>query len=154
MEILDDELTKQSLPEDDAAIRKLNIAAYDLKKHIRNARTAIVVIVIITVAAYTINLIRFGYEADVVIEAIILIVVLSWSAWYVPKSPKVALLVGGGLWFLNQFLVFLNAPETFFLGIIFKVIVAYFFVRGVIAAFKFEKLRAECRKYGQELTVD
>ncbi len=162
MDILDDDFTRESSPEDEAALRKLNIESYDVLKDIRNGRTALLVlagfaILGIAIGAYRIMKDSAGLEhtdmTAVVIEGIVMLLLYCSAAWLVKNNPKAALSAGLGLFIVYHLFYAVILPGSLFRGILLKLVIIYFLVKAVIAGFKFDKLQEQFRQYGRDLTV-
>ena len=161
MELLDDELARQTSPADESAIRKLNIESLDMKKDIRNGRTALIVLAAFSVVAIGIGLYQFnsaigGEDTDpasILIEGLVLVLIYAGAAWLVKANPKVALLVGFGIFILYQLIYAVMLPSTIYRGILLKIFIVYYMVKAIMASFKFETLREKYRQYGLDLTI-
>ncbi len=149
MEILDDDFTRQSSPEDEAAIRKLNIESYDVLKDIKNGRIALWVL-----AGAAIVGIAASHDVNaVIIEGLFMVVIYATSAWFVKQKPKIALIAGFGFFIVYNLLYAFIIPGSIFSGILWKAIIIFFLLKAITAALKFEKLKEKYSHYGKDLTI-
>ena len=164
MEILDDDFTRESSPEDEAAIRKLNIESLDVLKDIRNGRVALIVLAGFALAGMAIGIFqinsRISSDTDepdtyaIIFEGLIMLLLYVISALSVKSYPKMALLAGSGIYICYNILYFVIIPSSVFSGILLKLVMIYFLGKAVVAGFQFETFRAQYRQYhGRDLTV-
>ncbi len=151
MEILDAGIRHQS-PEDESAISLLQYDASLLRKDLGKARLALFLLIITNVAGMIIGFSKHEAQ-DVWLEGLILVGVYAGCAWYMSRNAKTALIIGASMYALQVIVYALLMPETLAKGIILKAIIVFYFVKGLIAASKLEKIRESLREYGEELSL-
>ena len=148
MEILDDD-SKHISQEDAIEIGRLQANATILTHQIRNARRALLVLILFTLLG-----IAIGYQLNAeyaLIEGAILIGAYGFAVWYADQKPVVAIGIGAVLFALWIMLSTINDPGSFLKGVILKGAVGYYLVVGIKAGQEWEKLKEKLQAYGQEI---
>ena len=150
MEILDEGFKKKLEP-DMAKIGLLKKEAEDQRKHIRNGKIALYLIMMFTVMG---GFMGYFYAKNeliyVAIEILIYLLFYSIALYIFPEKPKNALIVTL-VTYLFQVLVnaMLVEPGSIMSGFIAKIIFLYFVIKGIVAARNFEKIKMKLEEYGE-----
>lgn len=149
MEILDQGYSKK--PENDpveVASLKQELSVH--KKHILNGKTALYVLIFLTVigglVGYFISNTELIYVA---IELVIYSIFYAIALNIFDEKPKTALIITLSIFVFQIILNTLADPTLLFKGFIFKVAFFYFLVKGIDAAHKFETLKKKLEGMGE-----
>jgi hypothetical protein len=122
---------------------------------IKNARTAFFVLAGSSVFSLFLGLLtnKAVEPVYVIIEGVIMIALFIAAALAVNPWPKVAIITGFSIYLLIILLNFIVSPASLFTGMILKVVVIYYLVKGIGGAVAFEKANEEMKTYGHEMKV-
>jgi hypothetical protein len=151
MEILDDDISFKQ--RDEQAIRELHISIMDETKAIKQARGALLAMIVLSVLGIIAGLIIMDDAISVMVEGLILLGAFGWAFWQSAKKPLVPFIVALSLYWLHFLLTAFLAPEFGFKGIIVRVILTVYLVKGILACKQFMHGREELRKYGEVVEV-
>ena len=149
MEILDQEYKKK--PENDPIeVASLKQELSDYKKHILNGKTALYVLIFLTViggiVGYFISNMELIY---VVIELVVYFIFYAIALNIFDEKPKTALIITLSIYVFQVIVNTLSDPTLLFKGFIFKIAFLYFLVKGIDAANKFETLKKKLEGMGE-----
>ncbi|MBK9012667.1 MAG: hypothetical protein IPM82_00455 [Saprospiraceae bacterium] len=153
MEILDNIGEGIELPKDDRIIRKLKTDAMDAQDDLRLGRIALLGLIIFTVLSIAFQLYNGFSLFEILLQNGILLLVFGWAFYYSEKNPRLAFLVAGIVYLLVVLLAAVVVPGSLFRGIIFKLIIVFFLVKGIISSSKFEEIRSQLKAYGEDLKI-
>lgn len=147
--LLDDQFQeKESFNTDELnTILKVRNEASDLVSAIRAARTMLFILAGLSGLSIVFILMQNDPISSVVIFSAIIVSIYLFLAVIVPKNPAVALSTVLGLYILLLIMNYLSNPSIDF-GILMRILVIYFLVKGVRAAFKLPKKLQELQQLG------
>lgn len=144
-QLLDDDFILNPQNFDADTIKKINllkIEANDNIKGVKNARTALIVMAILTMIGVAAGLFMNPYEASsaaIIGEGLVLIVLYGLCAWGTHYRPRAAIVAGLLVYLIIIMLYALVDISTLYSGIFVKIGVIYFLTKGVSAAFQLDK---------------
>ena len=157
MDILDEGIVKKPelTKEEQLEARLLKIDIKQSFQKLKYGRTALFVIGVLFILGIILGLIQDKVDGIfVVIEGTIYSVLVFVAAVYLPKKPKLAMLGGTGVYFFNLLIATLLNPSSLISGIIFKGILIYFLLSGIVAAFTYQDAGEKLKKLGEEIPVE
>ncbi|GEM_PF-6521262 len=153
MEILDNLNEGNVLLKDEQMIRKLKTDAMDAQDDLRLGRIALLGLIVLTILSLAFQLYKGSGLLGILLQNGIMLLVFGWAFYYSEKNPKPAFLVAGIVYLLIVLLAALIVPGSLISGIVFKIIIVFFLVKGIISSSKFEEIRSQLRAYGEDLKI-
>ncbi|MBI1224205.1 MAG: hypothetical protein GC192_03120 [Bacteroidetes bacterium] len=154
MEVLDNLDNGNILPKDEVEIRKLRTDAMDAQDDLRLGRIALLGLIVLSLLGIAFSIYK-GHASllSIFIEGGFMVLVFTGAFFLSEKKPMVAFMVAGVLYLLQIAGVALVMPGSLFKGIVFKLLIIFFLVKGIISSSKFEEIREKLRAYGEDLKI-
>lgn len=153
MEILDNPGEVGGLPKDERMIRQLRIDAMDAQDDLRLGRIALLGLILFTVLGIAFQFYQKVNLLGILIQSGIQLLVFTWAFFNSEKKPKQSFIVAGVVYLLIVLLAALVIPGSLIRGVIFKFIIIFFLVKGIVSSSKFEEIRSKLRAYGEDLKI-
>lgn len=129
------------------------LAHIDIKQafpHIRNGRITLFILGVLFLIGIVISLVNsFHATWFILLEGSIFSILIFWSAVALPKNVKLYMSIGLGAYLVNILLYTLIDPVNLIRGILFKALIIYFLVRGLIAAFNYYDAKEKLERLGE-----
>ena len=144
-QILDEGFSGGKTELSEESISQINLTKIDINeniKHIKNGRTALIVLGVFAIISIAIGSFYNPYEAsfmEIIIEAGILAAIYAGCAIGVKFNPRNALIIGFSFYMLVQLLYLFVDATTLYKGLIVKIIIIYFLVKAMSASFQYRK---------------
>lgn len=154
MEILDDPSEGIELPKDEKIIRSLRTDAMDAQDDLRLGRIALLGLIVLSILGIAYSLFRGNASLmSVLLEGGFMVLVFTGAFFISEKKPMLAFMVAGILYLLQILGAALIMEGSLFRGIVVKLIIIFFLVKGIISSSKFEEIQKKLAAYGEELKI-
>ena len=146
-EILDEgfNIDENKIEFDKKTITQINLTKIDVNeniKHVKNARITLFVLSILALLSIIISYFYNPYDVsiiEVMIESLLFASIYAACAVGVKFNSRTALIIGLSVYILIQLLYIFVDVKTLFSGLLIKMIIIYFLVKGISASFKLKK---------------